>query len=120
MTVSIAAGLPDWEQPARRTGPMHADARMRALLSQNLFPIVFSRNGISEMEKRNGPAFPKWPVSGSHVDRLNGEGWARAADLGIVPRPPQFLPFPRPDADNETAPSFISMRNGALQPTAGD
>jgi hypothetical protein len=36
------------------------------------------------MEKRDGPAFPKWPVSESHADRLNGKVWAQAADLSIA------------------------------------
>jgi hypothetical protein len=51
----------------------------QAWLSQNLFPIAFSRNGISEMEKRDGRAFPKRPVSRSHIDQTNGNVGTKAA-----------------------------------------
>jgi hypothetical protein len=43
----------------------------RAEFSQNLFPIAFSRNAASEMEKRDDRVSPARPIVGSHDDRLS-------------------------------------------------
>jgi len=62
--------FPNQERVAGRPMTVDPNTGWQAWLSRNLFPIAFSRNGISEMEKWDGRAFPKRLVLGSHVDRL--------------------------------------------------
>jgi len=52
MDDSDRAGFPTNERRAGTYRVDRADGRLRVTLSQNLFPIPFSRNGQSKIEKR--------------------------------------------------------------------
>ena len=76
------ASTPSHKRTCRGTAGNGAHRhRMGGWLSRNLFPIVFSRNAASEMEKRDGRTFFRRPVSGSRGDRSNG-------NVVGVPHPP--------------------------------
>ncbi len=63
--------FPTNERSSRRPLRRVSGSGWRAEFSQNLFPIAFSQNAASEMEKRDDRASPARTIVGSHDDRLS-------------------------------------------------